>query len=80
MKRMKILNILYVFKNYLMDRRSTQIFLQEDIQMTKKNMKKMLSIANYQKNANQNFFEVLPHTAQNDQHQKVYKQYMLDKM
>ena len=38
-------------------------FSKEDIQMTKKHMKKMLSIANYQKNANQNFFEVLPYTA-----------------
>ena len=33
----------------------------------------MLSIANYQKNANQNYNKVPPHTSQNGQHLKVYK-------
>ena len=31
----------------------------------------MLNIANYQRNANQNYNEVLPHTSQNTHHQKV---------
>ena len=35
---------------------------------------KMLNIAYYQRNANQNYNEILPHTGQNDHHQKVYKQ------
>ena len=34
---------------------------------------KMLIIANYQRNANQNCNEVLPHSSQNGHHQKVYK-------
>ena len=34
---------------------------------------KMLNIANYYRNANQNYKEVSPHTVQNDHHQKVYK-------
>ena len=35
---------------------------------------KMLNITNYQRNANQNYNEVSPHTGQNGHHQKVYKQ------
>ena len=35
---------------------------------------KMLNITNYQRNANQNYSEVSPHTGQNGHHQKVYKQ------
>ena len=30
----------------------------------------MLNITNYQKNANQNYFEVSPHTSQNGHHQE----------
>ena len=35
---------------------------------------KILSITNYQRNANQNYNEVSPHTGQNGHHQKVFKQ------
>ena len=34
---------------------------------------KMLNSANYQRNANQNYNEVSPHSGQNGYHQKVYK-------
>ena len=34
---------------------------------------KMLNIANYQRNGNQNYNEVSLHTIQNGHHQKVYK-------
>ena len=33
----------------------------------------MLNIPHYQRNANQNYNEILPHTNQNDHDQKVYK-------
>ena len=33
----------------------------------------MLNIGNYQRNANQNYNEVTPHTCQNGHHQKIYK-------
>ena len=48
-------------------------FSKEDIQMAKNHMKKILNIANNQRNANQNYNEVSPHIGQNGQHQKVYK-------
>ena len=35
---------------------------------------KMLSIAHCQRNADQNYNEISPHTDQNDHHQKIYKQ------
>ena len=35
---------------------------------------KMLNITDYQRNANQNYYEVLPHISQNGHHQKGYKQ------
>ena len=38
----------------------------------------MLNITNYWRNANQNHKEVLPHTSQNGQHKKDYKQQMLE--
>ena len=50
------------------DRRPKQTFLQKDIQMTNKH-EKMLNIAHYQRNANQNYNEVSPHTGQNGHHQ-----------
>ena len=34
----------------------------------------MLNITPYQRNANQNHSEILPHTNQNGHHQKVYEQ------
>ena len=40
----------------------------------------MLNIANYQRNVNQNYNQVPPHTSQNGHHQKVYKQQMLERV
>ena len=37
-------------------------------------MKKMLNITDGQRNANQNYNEISPHTGQNGYHQKVYIQ------
>ena len=48
-------------------------FSKEDIQMAKTH-EMMLNIAHYQRNANQNYNEISPHTGQNGHHQKVYKQ------
>ena len=49
------------------------MFLQRGYRDGQEAHEKMLKIANYQKNANQNYSEVLPHTSQNGHHQKVYK-------
>ena len=49
-------------------------FSKEDIQMAKKIHEKMLNISHYERNANQNCSEVSPHTGQNGNHQKIYKQ------
>ena len=40
----------------------------------------MLNTTKYKKNATQKYSEVLPHTGQNDHHQKVYKQEMLERV
>ena len=39
----------------------------------------MLCIFNYLITANQNYKVVSPHTSQNSHHQKVYKQYILER-
>ena len=41
---------------------------KEDIQMANKHMKKMLNIPDYERNANQNYHEIPPHTSQNGHH------------
>ena len=46
-------------------------FSKEDIQKAKKHMKKMLNITDGQRNANQNYNEISPHTGQNGYHQKI---------
>ena len=48
-------------------------FSKEDIQMASKH-EKMLNITHYQRNANQNHYEVPFHTSQNACYPKVYKQ------
>ena len=40
----------------------------------KKTHEKMFNITNYERNANQNYFEMPPYTSQNDHLQKVFKQ------
>ena len=40
----------------------------------------MLNITHYQRNANQNHYEVQFHASQNDCDPKVYKQHMLEKV
>ena len=49
-------------------------FSKEDIQMAKKIHEKMLNITHYERNANQNCSEILPHTSRNSHYQKIYKQ------
>ena len=61
-----------------MGRRSKQTFLQRQHTDGQKAHEKMLNITNYQRNANQNYKEVGPHTDQNSHHHKVYKQQMLE--
>ena len=56
-----------------MGRRSKQTFLQRRSVDGQKARVKMPNIANYQRNTNQNYSEVSPHTGQNGHHQKVYK-------
>ena len=54
--------------------RSKQTPLQIRHTDDQKAQKKMLNITNYQRNADQNYNEVSPHTGHNDHHDKIYKQ------
>ena len=60
-------------------KRPKKQFSKEDIQMANKH-EKMLNVAHYQRNANENYNEIPPHTSQNGDHQKVYKQCMPESM
>ena len=53
-----------------MGRRPKQTFLQRRHTDGQKAHENMLNIVNYQRNANQNYNEVSPHTGQNGHHQK----------
>ena len=55
-------------------------FSKEDIQMAKDLHEKMLNITHYERNANQNCSEILPHTSRNSYYQKIYKQSMLGRV
>ena len=57
-----------------MARRPKQTFLQRRHTDGQQKHEKMLNIANYQRNENQNYDEVSPHTGQNGHDEKVYKQ------
>ena len=58
-------------------RRSKQTCLRRRHTGSQKAHEKMLNITNYQRNANQNYNEVSPHTSQNGHYQKLKLQ-MLD--
>ena len=54
-----------------MGRRSKQTFLQRRYTDGQKSNEKMLVIANYQRNVNQNYNKASSHTSQNGHHQKT---------
>ena len=64
--------------NQKFGRRPNQTFLQRRHTDGQEAHEKLLTITNYQRNANQNDNEVSPHTSQNGHHQKIYKQQMLE--
>ena len=49
-------------------------FSKDDMQMIKKHMKKILNAANDERNANQNYNEISPHTSETSHHENLYKQ------
>ena len=53
---------------------------KEDLWMAKKAREKMFNFTNYYRNANQNSNELSPHSSQDGHHQKIYKQYMLERV
>ena len=57
-----------------MARRPKQTFFQRRHTDGEEAGEKTLNVANYKRNANQNYNEVSPHTSQNGHHQKIYKQ------
>ena len=56
-----------------MGRRPTYTFLQRRYTDGQEAHEKIFNISSYQRNANQNYNEISPHTGQNGHHQKVYK-------
>ena len=63
-----------------MGRRPKQTFLQRRYTDCQQTHERMLYITNHQRNANQNYNEISSHTSQNGHHQKMYKQYMLERV
>ena len=66
--------------NQKIGRRHKQTFLQRKHTDGQEAHEKLLNITNYQRNANQNYNEVSPHTGQNGHHQKIYKQQLLERV
>ena len=66
--------------NQKMGRRPKQTFLQRRHTDGQEAYEKLLNITSYQRNSNQNYNEVSPHTSQNGHHQKIYKQQMLERV
>ena len=60
-----------------MGRRPKETFLQKRYTDIQEAHEKMLFIADYQRNANQNYNEISLHTSQNGHHQKIYKQMLV---
>ena len=60
--------------NQKMDQRTKQTFLQRRHTDGSQTHEKMLNITHYQRNANQNHYEVPFHASQNGWYPKVYKQ------
>ena len=57
-----------------MGRRPKQVILQRRHTDGRQAHENMLNVANYQRNANQNYSEVLSHTIQNVGHYKAHQQ------
>ena len=72
-KQLIQLNIKNKQPDLKMGRRPEQTFFQRGIEDGQQAHEKMLTIANYQGNANQNRNELSPHTCQNGYHQKEQK-------
>ena len=71
-KQLMQLNIKKKKANQKMGRRPKQTFLQRRHTNGQETREKLLNITNYQRNANQNYNEVSPHTSENGHHQKIY--------
>ena len=63
-----------------MDQITKQTFLERRRADGSQTHEKMLNITHYQRNANQNYNDVPSHADQNGCYQKVYKQYMPEKV
>ena len=55
-----------------MAKRRKQTFCQRRHEDGQEAIENMLNVANYQRNANQNYNEVTSHTCKNGHHQKIY--------
>ena len=63
-----------------MGRGPEQTLLQGGHQRAQRHMKRMLSIASHQRDANENHNEVPLHTSQNGHHKQINKQQVLTRM
>ena len=63
-----------------MGRRPNQTSLQRRHSYGQQAHKKMSNITKYSRNTNKNYNEMLPNNSQTGHHQKVYKQYTLEKV